>query len=164
MTVDFASGFGHNIDYNPAGIKSGSMWKPPEGVNMFQQATESGKKGWDFESWGKENPKTAGFLKGFMKSRGMTPGSQSGQGSGEKEKSQMMGLGGTTQQLASGLTETRDPFFMQTMPGQYIPGKKGLGRVALEAGLGAVGGFVTGGPMGAVGGTLGSFSQNMDQI
>ena len=53
---------------------------------------------------------------------------------------------------------------MKMTPGQYIPGKKGLGRVALEAGLGAVGGFVTGGPMGAVGGTLGSFSQNMDQI
>ena len=67
-------------------------------------------------------------------------------------------------QLASGLTEQRDPFYMMKTGGKYIPGKKGLGQVALEAGVGAIGGFMTGGAPGAVGGTLGSLSQNMNQI
>ena len=123
------------------------------------------KKGWNFGDWSQKNPKTAGFLKGFMASRGMT-GSGAGEGAGQDKdkKPEMFGFGSTVSQLAEGLTETRDPFYMQMTPGQYIPGKKGAGKVALEAGLGALTGFVTGGPPGAIGGTFGSLSQNLDQF
>ena len=151
--------YANKVDLN--GPTLGSFSKGTSGGS----STSGGSKGWNFGDWSQKNPKTAGFLKGFMASRGMT-GSGAGEGEGQDKdkKPDMFGFGSTTRQLAEGLTETRDPFYMHMTPGQYIPGKKGLGRVALEAGLGAVGGFVTGGPMGAVGGTLGSFSQNMDQI
>ena len=125
------------------------------------------KKGWNFGDWSKKNPKTAGFLKGFMASRGMTgsgAGSGAGEGQDKDKKPDMFGFGSTTRQLAEGLTETRDPFYMHTTPGQYIPGKKGFGRVALDTGLGALTGFVTGGPTGAIGGSLGALSQNLDQF
>jgi hypothetical protein len=136
-------------------------------LGSFSKDTSGGSKGFNFGDWSQKNPKTAGFLKGFMASRGMTgsgAGSGAGEGQDKDKKPEMFGFGSTTRQLAEGLTETRDPFYMQMMPGQYIPGKKGFGRVALDTGLGALTGFVTGGPAGAVGGSLGSLSQNLDQF
>ena len=134
-------------------------------LGSFSKDTSGGSKGWNFGDWSKKNPKTAGFLKGFMASRGMTgSGAGSGEGQGKDKKPEMFGFGSTTRQLAEGLTETRDPFYMHMMPGQYIPGKKGAGKVALEAGFGALKGFVAGGPPGAVAGTLGSLSDNLDQF
>ena len=137
---------------------------PPNFLSSPSYGVEK-KKGWDFGDWSQKNPKTAGFLKGFMKARGMTgSGAGAGEGQGKDKKPEMFGFGSTVSQLAEGLTETRDPFYMQMTPGQYIPGKKGAGKVALEAGLGALTGFVSGGPAGAVGGTFGSLSQNLDQF
>jgi len=134
-------------------------------LGSFSSETSGGSKGWNFGDWSQKNPKTAGFLKGFMKSRGMTgSGAGAGEGQGKDKKPEMFGFGATTRQLAEGLTETRDPFYMHMTPGQYVRGKKGAGKVALEAGLGALQGFVAGGPMGAVGGTFGSLSQNLDQF
>lgn len=81
------------------------------------------------------------------------------------QKGTAFGIGATANKLAEGLTESRDPFFMHYQPPVLIqPGKKGLGRVALEAGLGAAQGFLAGGPTGAAGGAFGSLSQNLDQF
>lgn len=147
---------------NPNIWKAAAEGTLPE-LDFGQKKSESGNKGWNYGDWSQKNPKTAGFLKGFMQARGMgTPG-----GGGAKKGGGIIGAFGTpgsSKEVAEGVSESRDPFFMQTIEGEYIPGKKGFGRVAAEAGLGALGGFVTGGPMGAVGGTLGSFSQNLDQF
>ena len=142
--TDILGGKAGKIDYNP--VSSGS--------------------GFDYGAFSEKNPKTAGFLDGFMQARGLKGGGSNTQGGGDSSGQAKMlgGMGGTMSQLASGLTEQRDPFYMMKTGGKYIPGKKGFGQVALEAGVGAIGGFMTGGPPGAVGGTLGSLSQNMNQI
>ena len=137
----------------------------PNMNQMFPLAKESGgsSKDWNFGDWSQKNPKTAGFLKGFLGSRNLLGGSSKDKGP-KKDESKFFGIGSTFNQLAEGLSETRDPFYMHMTPGQYIPGKKGAGRVALEAGIGAAKGFVMGGPPGAIGGTLGSLGGNLDQF
>lgn len=137
---------------------------PAPTLSDFGGAGKSDSKDWNFGDWSQKNPKTAGFLKGFLGSRGLLGGSGSKGKKEDEDKSKMFGFGSTTRQLAEGLSETRDPFYMHMTPGQYIPGKKGAGRVALEAGIGAAKGFVMGGPAGAVGGTLGSLGGNLDQF
>lgn len=145
---DILSGKAGKIDYNP-----------------FSGGSSSGG-GFDYGAFSQKNPKTAGFLDGFMQARGMKGGNMSMNQSGDRpgDAKLLGGMGGSMAQLASGLTEQRDPMYMLRTGGKFIPGKKGFGQVALEAGVGAIGGFMTGGPAGAVGGTLGSLSQNANQI
>jgi hypothetical protein len=114
-------------------------------------------------SWASKNPKTAAFLKNFAS--GLQAGKSFGQkdpynnpygrmrriNEGEEDKSS---LAGTVNQLAEGLTETRDPFWMREYAGTYVPGKRGWGSRVAGAALGALGGFATGGPVGAVAGGL----------
>jgi hypothetical protein len=114
-------------------------------------------------SWASKNPKTAAFLKNFA------AGLQAGKSFGQKdpynnpygrmrrineEEEDKSTLAGTVNQLAEGLTETRDPFYMREYAGTYVPGKRGLGSRVAGAALGALGGFATGGPVGAVAGGL----------
>ena len=142
-------------------------FKPSDAMKgAYGGGGSSSGSGFDYGAFSEKNPKTAGFLDGFMQARGMKGGGSGTQGGGDSsgEAKMLGGMGGTMSQLASGLTEQRDPFYMMKTGGKYIPGKKGFGQVALEAGVGAIGGFMTGGPPGAVGGTLGSLSQNMNQI
>ena len=149
--------------FTPSDIYSGKAGKID--YNPFSGGSSSGG-GFDYGAFSQKNPKTAGFLDGFMQARGLKGGGSGTQGGGDSSGQAKMlgGMGGTMSQLASGLTEQRDPFYMLKTGGKFIPGKKGFGQVALEAGVGAIGGFMTGGPAGAVGGTLGSLSQNANQI
>ena len=143
-----------------------SSAQPKTRIDATYGGGSSSGGGFDYGAFSKKNPKTAGFLDAFMQARGMKGGDMSMNQSGDRpgDAKLLGGMGGSMSQLASGLTEQRDPTYMLKTGGKFIPGKKGLGQVALEAGVGAIGGFMTGGPPGAVGGTLGSLSQNMNQI
>lgn len=153
---------------NTGGVKSDpDIWKragegtlPDFGLNK-----DSGSGGgWSSGDWAQKNPKTAGFLKGFMDAYLNKDGTKK-KDDEKSQKGTAFGIGATSEKLADGLTQSRDPFFLQYQPGVLIePGKKGLGRVALEAGIGAAQGFLAGGPTGAVGGTLGSFGRNIGEI
>ena len=115
------------------------------------------------QSWADKNPKTAAFLKNFA------AGFQAGKGIGQKDpynnpygRSRNINegtedkstLAGSVTQLAEGLTETRDPFWMREYAGTYVPGKRGWGSRLAGAALGAIGGAATGGPIGAVAGGI----------
>lgn len=120
--------------------------------------------GWDFGNWAQKNPKTAGFLKGFMGSYLNKDGTKKTDDE-KAQKGTAFGIGATANKLAEGLTESRDPFFMHYQPPVLIqPGRKGALRVALETGIGAAKGFMEGGFPGAGGGALSTLSQNLDQF
>lgn len=65
---------------------------------------------------------------------------------GEKTQKSPLAMAASSTQLASGLTEQRDPFYMMKTGGKFIPGSKGIGERLLGAGLGFAKGAITGQP------------------
>ena len=92
------------------------------------------------------------YLKNLDKQRRTDP--RTGE---EKEKSPLA-MAASSSQLASGLTEQRDPFYMMKTGGKFIPGSKGIGERLAGAAVGFAKGAMTGQPhmagIGAVGGFL----------
>jgi len=92
------------------------------------------------------------YLKNLDKQRRTDP--RTGE---EKEKSPLA-MAASSSQLASGLSEQRDPFYMMKTGGKFIPGSKGIGERLAGAAVGFAKGAMTGQPhmagIGAVGGFL----------
>ena len=93
------------------------------------------------------------YLKNLDKQRRTDPRT------GEEKAKSPLAMAASSTQLASGLTEQRDPFYMMKTGGKFIPGSKGIGERLAGAAVGFAKGAATGQPhmagIGAVGGFLG---------
>lgn len=126
------------------------------GIDMkFKGGSEEKKKGGFFDS-----PATkAGvnfldnYLKNLDKQRRTDPRT------GEEAQKDPLALAASSTELASGLTEQRDPFYMMKTGGKFIPGSKGIGERIAGAAVGFAKGAISGQPheagLGAVTGFLG---------
>ena len=140
-------------------LPSGAAPKTRIGATYGGGSSSGG--GFDYGAFSKKNPKTAGFLDAFMQARGMKGGDMSMNQGGDRpgDAKLLGGMGGSMSQLASGLTEQRDPFYMMKTGGKFIPGKKGIGERLAGAAVGFAKGAITGQPhmagLGAVTGFMG---------
>ena len=93
------------------------------------------------------------YLKNLDKQRRTDPRT------GEEKAKSPLSMAASSTQLASGLTEQRDPFYMMKTGGKFIPGKKGIGERLAGAAVGFAKGAITGQPhmagLGAVTGFMG---------
>ena len=93
------------------------------------------------------------YLKNLDKERRTDPRT------GEEKAKSPLAMAASGSQLASGLTEQRDPFYMMKTGGKFIPGKKGIGERLAGAAVGFAKGAITGQPhmagLGAVTGFMG---------
>ena len=93
------------------------------------------------------------YLKNLDKQRRTDPRT------GEEKAKSPLAMAASSSQLASGLSEQRDPFYMMKTGGKFIPGSKGIGERLAGAAVGFAKGAATGQPhmagIGAVGGFLG---------
>ena len=93
------------------------------------------------------------YLKNLDKERRTDPRT------GEETAKSPLAMAGSSSQLASGLTEQRDPFYMMKTGGKFIPGSKGIGERLAGAAVGFAKGAITGQPhaagLGAVTGFMG---------
>ena len=93
------------------------------------------------------------YLKNLDKQRRTDPRT------GEEKAKSPLAMAASSSQLASGLTEQRDPFYMMKTGGKFIPGSKGIGERLAGAAVGFAKGAITGQPhmagLGAVTGFMG---------
>tara|TARA_Y100000004_G_scaffold97040_1_gene108577 strand:+ start:93 stop:617 length:525 start_codon:yes stop_codon:yes gene_type:complete len=93
------------------------------------------------------------YLKNLDKERRTDPRT------GEEKAKSPLAMAASSTQLASGLTEQRDPFYMMKTGGKFIPGSKGIGERLAGAAVGFAKGAITGQPhmagLGAVTGFMG---------
>ena len=93
------------------------------------------------------------YLKNLDKERRTDPRT------GEEKAKSPLAMAASSTQLAAGLTEQRDPFYMMKTGGKFIPGSKGIGERLAGAAVGFAKGAITGQPhmagLGAVTGFMG---------
>lgn len=134
-SADILSGKAGLIDYNP--FDSGASKSDFFGSS----ATKAGVNFLD------------NYLKNLDKERRTDPKT------GQETAKSPVSMAASGSQLASGLTEQRDPFYMMKTGGKFIPGSKGIGERLAGAAVGFAKGAITGQPhmagLGAVTGFMG---------
>ena len=80
------------------------------------------------------------YLKNLDKERRTDPRT------GEEKAQSPLAMAASSSQLASGLSEQRDPFYMMKTGGKFIPGSKGIGERLAGAAVGFAKGAITGQP------------------